>query len=828
MSAIGFAVLPSLALAQFPEPRLDSIFPAGGQAGSTFEVELTGPELEGLGGQGLWFSHQGIRAFKLKDRSFVVAIATGVPNGSHEVRVRGSLGISNPRAFVVGTRPESNEKEPNNTAQEANAIALGSTVNGRISSELDLDCFAFEGKKGARVLVVVEGFGIDSRIDPSAELVDPEGKRIGVSGNARASEPMMDVVLPADGRYVVKLRDMVYGGSSQHFYRLSVHEGPWVDSVFPPVAMSGKPVELTLIGRNLGGGLVPELAIRGAKLERKVVSIVAPTLSELPANASGFLPHFAAGRMGFEYRYTTPQGESNPAFIALSDEEVVAEVEPNDDPRKPQSVSPPCTIAGRFGSVGDVDTFRFTAKKGEVWWIEAAAERNGSEADPSFVVQRVPDKGELQELLEAEDWPDPGGAIRFPAPSVDAVARFEVPEDGVYQVQARDLYSSQRGDAKLTYTLQIRRPKPDFRLVVMPVTEGPDLAPRGVTLRAGGRARAWVLASRLDGFNDAIRVEAKDAPPGVQIEPTTILPSETRALLVISAEASAQGIVGPVKLVGRGRWRDRKEVLQYADGVAGGIEVDQAAAPATVVWPAPNDQFNLLRVARSFAVAVVEPTAIRLTADPQHSTIGQGRFLPIAVKLSHAAGFANEVNLNISGLPPGTADVQAKFTKESDSVVLPLYVPLSTPPGRYSLIVNGSTVYPYSKDPNAKDKPNVAINEPSNPVAIDVVQSPVSMSVNPQAFNLAQGGRAEVVVSIVRINGFQGPVEVELTAPGIYGLSSNRATIPIDQTSAKIMVQASPESPPGATSLTGVRATSIPKFSPIETDAPMSIAIQKK
>ena len=58
----------------------------------------------------------------------------------------------------------------------------------------------------------------------------------------------------------------------------------------------------------------------------------------------------------------------------------------------------------------DVDTFEFTAKKGEVWWVEVASERYGLPTDPSIVVQHVTETGDTEkrtDLVELSDISSP-------------------------------------------------------------------------------------------------------------------------------------------------------------------------------------------------------------------------------------------------------------------------------------------------------------------------------------------------------------------------------------------------------------------------------------
>ena len=65
------------------------------------------------------------------------------------------------------------------------------------------------------------------------------------------------------------------------------------------------------------------------------------------------------------------------------------ETEPNNQPAEAQKITLPCDIAGSFFPAADVDTFEFTAKKGETWWVEVASERLGLTTDPFVLVQHV-------------------------------------------------------------------------------------------------------------------------------------------------------------------------------------------------------------------------------------------------------------------------------------------------------------------------------------------------------------------------------------------------------------------------------------------------------
>src|SRR5207248_235787 len=140
VSAVVLLMPVSGARGQWPQPRLTSLSRPGVRSGETVEVTLRGTDLEGA--SRLWFDHPGLRATHVKDLTFRVVSMPDVPLGHHDVRAVGTYGISNPRTFVIGDRPEFLEAEPNNTPATAGLIAINTVVNGELNGATDVDCFA--------------------------------------------------------------------------------------------------------------------------------------------------------------------------------------------------------------------------------------------------------------------------------------------------------------------------------------------------------------------------------------------------------------------------------------------------------------------------------------------------------------------------------------------------------------------------------------------------------------------------------------------------------------------------------------------------------------
>jgi hypothetical protein len=695
------------ARAQLPTPRLQSVFPAGAQDATTIELQLNGADLEGA--DALWFDHPGIRAFHVKGTTFRVAVAQGVAPGPHDLRALGRLGMSNARVFVVGDRPETIEAEPNDTPEKANPIGLNSTANGRLAASPDVDCYAFEGRAGQRVFLTLEARRIESRLDGMLRLFGPAGRELAEAHEIDAADPMLDVTLPEDGRYVVKVQDVVYAGSADHVYRLTLHDGPHLDAIVPACARPGTTGAFVLYGRNLGGEPAG-LSVDGRPLERRGVTITMPGV----ADDLGRTP---IAPPGLAYRWTGPNGRSDALWIAEARGPVILEQEPNDD-EHPQPFAAPGSISGTFGEPGDRDLFRFAAKKGDHWIIEVLAERLGSPADPSLAVQKVAADGQVSDLAASDDLQD------FAGGSVDAELRWTAPEDGNYQIVVTDLYGTQRGDVRFRYVLNVRPADPDFDVFLVPYSPGPP-QPQGITVRTGGRIAALAMVRRRDGFDGSIAVEARDLPPGLSVDPVIIGPGQNGSAVVVTAQPGAALGPAPLRLAAWPLSPDRKELLAGAPGSHRPVsERPRDARPLAVEWAATGQpqQGVMMRAASEELIDVVPDAPFLLTVSPAETVLPAGESVELTAQVTRRAGFDEAVQVARAPLGPTVNVPNATIAKDATSVPLKLTVPGNLAPGTYTIVFQGSGPFPFNKDPNAKDKPRVNVNEPSNTVLVRVLK----------------------------------------------------------------------------------------------------------
>ena len=133
---VAFLTATNTIAQQLPRARITSIFPAGGQQGTTMEAAIAGGDLEEA--KQLFFSHPGITAAPKKDdkgnmvaNQYTVAIAKNVPVGIYDVQVGGGqFGISNVRAFAVGDLPEG-KSTAGTTAEKAMIQPSAGPIAGR-------------------------------------------------------------------------------------------------------------------------------------------------------------------------------------------------------------------------------------------------------------------------------------------------------------------------------------------------------------------------------------------------------------------------------------------------------------------------------------------------------------------------------------------------------------------------------------------------------------------------------------------------------------------------------------------------------------------------
>jgi hypothetical protein len=831
-----------------PSPRLNTIFPAGMKAGTGSKsytlfdsaavhfhtVTVTGFDLDEP--TGLLFSHAGIKAEYIAPREppadpkkkdappamgkkaapsgparFKVSVAAAVPPGTYDVRVVCKWGVSNPRAFVVGQFREVNETEPNNDVPEAQRVEVGTTVNGVIAAGTDVDYTVFAGKKGERVVIHAAAGSIDSRARPLIEVIDAAGRKLAQNRNYKDTDAVVDLALPADGDYYVRLSEFTYQtGSPDHTYRLTICSAPWIDAVYPPIVEPGKPAQVTLYGRNLPGGKpAAGFAVDGRPLEQLAVTITPPADAHKLAVLDRVEP-IAALQDGFEYRLKGPGGLSNAVPVYFAREKVV--VKKNAGGTKAdtaEAVPVPCEVAGMIHRKNDRDWYKIEGKKGDVLMVELAAERVGSPADFFFTIHNPAQKN-ADISGEQDDDQDSLHPFAFFTRGTDpGVYKFTVPQDGPYLIAVGCRDAGYLTGPRTIYRLRVGHAKPDFRAVVMPYSRYHQT---GSAARQDGTEAFDVFVHRIDGFTGPVTVTAEGLPAGVTAKPLMIGPTARWGVLVLTVKPDAKAYTGPIKVTAK------------AD-VAGKPQA-RDARPASVTWGAPQQQ-NVPVIARldqSLVLAVrPEKGLFKLAADtanavvkvnnkdekrPAPLTVKQGETLTLPVKVTWVSPDKQNVAVAAEPMVPGnpntapiTVNPGTQPTKDKPEGAVSLAVKANAPPGTYTISLRGDAQVPFAKDPAAKQKPNVPMSAFADPIEVTVLPTSVAkVTVSPLPNNTIKLGQTvEVAVKVDRQYDYAGPFTVKFELPkGTAGVTVADVTIPAGKDEAKLVFKAAADAKPGA------------------------------
>ena len=226
------------------------------------------------------------------------------------------------------------------------------------------------------------------------------------------------IIIPEDGPYTVLVRESSYQGTSACQYRLHVGEFPRPTAIFPPGAQPGKEHEFTFIG-DPTGNLVSKIEI-----------------PDTTANYRAFIQNGG---------WHSPSGLP----VRISSLPYHNEVEPNEGTTQAsptEAPSIPVAFHGILSKQQDKDWFRFTGKKGQQLRARVFARQLRSPLDPYIIVRK---EGESKQIGNNDD-----------AGSGDPDSRldFEIPDDGIYNLNIRDqLYNS---GPDYTYRIEITERSP--------------------------------------------------------------------------------------------------------------------------------------------------------------------------------------------------------------------------------------------------------------------------------------------------------------------------------------------------------------------------------
>ncbi len=633
------------ALAQqvcLPAPRLLTLMPMGGQAGTNVEVTITGENIDDA--KELIFSSPKVTSKaktgadgKVEPNKFVITLAADAKPLVCDARVMTRLGISSARAFAVGTLPEVTRAKPNTSQETALELKANSVCNATMTARA-VDFYSFDGKKGQRVAVDCAAAGIDSKLSPVVIVADAQGRDL----QANRTGGVVDFTPPADGKYLIKVNSLIFQGGPEQYYRLALMDAP-------------------------GTGPTPHqpstMSVRSFSWARDAKSML-PQVAEVEPNDKAS-----------EAQKITPPCEISGRFYPAAD------VDTYEFAAKKGDVWCVEVASQRLGL--PTDSFLLVQKVTK----EGAQEK-------------------LTDVAELNDIPSPikpstnGYSYDGPpydAGSADPLGLVEIKEDGIYRMQLRDLFGGTRTDPNHIYKLIVRKPAPDFAIVGwafhMTLRNGDRNAlSKPIALRAGATMALEVATVRKDGFDGEIELGMENLPAGVSAGGLKIPAGKNRGMLLITAAENAATSFSIAKIVGRAQ--------------INGATVRHEGRLASMAWPVRDamQEIPKPRLLDDVAVSVIGSESAPLTIAAPTGKVWEakeGGKLTIPLKVTWREDFTGALKLKVAGDGFEKAkEVDVALKAPTSEAVLDL-AELKTPPGDYELAFYGSSVTKYRNNPGA-------------------------------------------------------------------------------------------------------------------------------
>ncbi|HET6246523.1 MAG TPA: hypothetical protein VFE47_02405 [Tepidisphaeraceae bacterium] len=419
--------------------------------------------------------------------------------GNRELRLIGPGGVSAPLGASVGQYPQVLEKEPNNTPEQAQEISFPLTLVGKIDSPGDIDCFRFTASEGQQLVFDLHAVRDRSPLDPLMSIHNEAGHELPLKVDLHGGDPVGVFKVPANGNYLLSVRDLQYRGGGDYAYRIDAGMIPYVQSVLPMSAQPGKVSEVKAVGVNLSGA------------------------DNIPLD----LTYAHDGEISVRARASA--GASNAMKVDVNELPPFVDEKPAHAAKEANVVSLPVDISGRIDASGDENYFKFHVARKQSITIESIARRLGSPVDPLLTLRNS--NGDPMQTADGSAGPDAN------------ITRDLDPGD--YIVSIRDLFFN--GGPRYAYRLQLRpgttsrAAAQDFSIRFLPDT---------VRVSRGGNAAIFVDVRRVGDFKGDVTVALEDLPAGVSCPPLVMsekLPGAS-GILVLSAAPDAAAGSFPIRL----------------------------------------------------------------------------------------------------------------------------------------------------------------------------------------------------------------------------------------------------------------------------------------
>jgi hypothetical protein len=610
-AVVATCILAGPALAS--SPSLGSITPRGGQRGTEAVIFFNGGRLTDA--QEILFYSPGVTVTKLEvvndgQVKVTVRIADDCRLGEHAMRVRTASGISELRTFYVGALPAVDEKEPNTDFAAPQKINLSVTVTGVADNE-DVDYYSFDAKKGQRVTAEIEGMRLGTTVfDPYVAILDSKRFELSTSDdNALVwQDAVASVVIPEDGTYYVQVRESSYAGNGGCVYRLHVGTFPRPTGLVPAGGKIGDDVEVNFLGDAAGE----------FKQKVKLPTVIEQKFALFAQDAGG----------------VSPSGN----VFRLSEFGNVVETEPNENHDQATRGELPIAFNGVISKPGDVDHFRFAAKKGQVFDVHCYARRVRSPLDPVMTIFHAAGGG----IVGNDDAVGP-----------DSYFRFSVPEDKEYVISVSDHLG--KGGPNYTYRIEFTAVQPRLSLNIPKVAIFSQER-QTISVPRGNRYATLMVANRADFGGDLV-LGADALPQGLTMS-SEGMPANLNVIPVLF-EAAPDAPVGGKLVDLSARHADPNQKI--SGGFEQTVELATGGPGQSVYWKCD--------VTRA-AVAVTEEVPFKINIVEPKVPLVQNGSMNLKVVVERKPEYKAPITLIMPFNPPGVGSASSVTIPEGQNEAL--------------------------------------------------------------------------------------------------------------------------------------------------------------
>ena len=695
------------------EPLVNSVLPRGGQRDSEETVLLKGNRL--LNPEAIFFYTKGITATNLelkstKEIKATFKISKDAQLGQHEFRLRTKNGMSKLWTFWVGPFPNLQEEEPNSSFEEAQPVPNEITVNGTITNE-DVDYFEINATKGQRISVEIEAIRLSGAMfDPYVAILDAKRFELAASDDSELllQDSTISVLAPEDGIYRIEVRESSYRGGNNFHYRLHIGSFPRPLVVFPAGGQAGKSLSFEFIGDPKG------------KFKKTLT---------LPDDGSTSLA-FHADENG--------SSSPSPNRILINSFPSIREQEPNPSIKEATNANAylPLAFDGVIEKDGDIDNFRFKAKKGDRFYIKAHARSVASPLDPVISLYQVEGGSRIRGNDDANNGPD-------------SLITQNFNKDAEYVIRISDHLG--KGSPKHIYRIETIRLEPEFSASI-PMFGNRDSQSRQMLPIPRGNRVATSLTLTKKNFTGELDFFVKNLPPGVSAEIPKAPSNFTSVPLLLKADSNASLCDRLLDL----------DII-HVDKNDKRIDGDFRHQVELVYGPPNNRSYYDANMDR-LAVAVVEPVPFRIKLHPPSTPIVKGGSINLKVEVIRDANFTKDVTVKILTRPPGIGARGSLKIAGKDTI------------GYYPLTANGASalgIWDIGMQGEAADEEGGQFLAASEFIGLKVEEPYVSLKINMPAIQRGQDGQMLCNLSVKRP--FEGKAKLELR-----GLPAFSTTEPIE------------------------------------------------